>query len=90
MPLSSAEGALSGQRSPRTKEKKMANQTESMKAAVIREFGDFDVLKLEEVDRPNPDPGACWSRSWPILPRPGRRAFWYWVMSRCLRVAPSG
>jgi NADPH:quinone reductase-like Zn-dependent oxidoreductase len=35
----------------------MANQTESMKAAVIREFGDFDVLKLDDVDRPKPGHG---------------------------------
>ncbi len=35
----------------------MANQTKSMKAAVIREFGSFDVLKLEDVDRPKPRPG---------------------------------
>ena len=35
----------------------MAKQTKSMKAAVIREFGSFDVLKLEDVDRPKPRPG---------------------------------
>ena len=28
-----------------------------MKAAVIREFGDVDVLKVEEVPTPEPQPG---------------------------------
>ncbi|MCH7878682.1 MAG: zinc-binding dehydrogenase, partial [candidate division Zixibacteria bacterium] len=28
-----------------------------MKAAVIHEFGDFDVLKLEDIERPSPKPG---------------------------------
>ena len=31
--------------------------TETMKAAVIRQFGDVDVLQYEEIDTPKPKPG---------------------------------
>ena len=29
----------------------------SMKAAVIREFGDFDVFRYEDIEKPKPRPG---------------------------------
>ena len=35
----------------------MQQQQQTMKAAVIREFGDVEVLKLEDVERPRPRPG---------------------------------
>jgi NADPH2:quinone reductase len=35
----------------------MPQQTKSMKAAVIHEFGDVDVLRLEDVERPKPRSG---------------------------------
>ena len=35
----------------------MTTSRETMKATVIKEFGDFDVLKYEDIERPSPKPG---------------------------------
>ncbi len=35
-----------------------------MKAVLIRDYGTNDVVRVEEVDRPEPGAGEVWSRFW--------------------------